>query len=46
MDASLHRDDEKGRRMWSKYLEREDSKVVGKCLGERERERENAPVIE
>lgn len=28
----IHRDDEKGRRMWNMYLEREDSKVVGKGL--------------
>lgn len=28
----IHRDDEKGRRMWNMYLEREDSKVVGKSL--------------
>lgn len=26
----MFRDEEKGKKMWSKYLEREDSKVVGK----------------
>lgn len=30
----LHSDNEKGKRMWNKYLEREDSKVVGKCLSD------------
>lgn len=28
--CSMFRDEEKGKKMWSKYLEREDSKIVGK----------------
>lgn len=27
----LFSDEEKGKKMWAKYLEREDSKIVGKC---------------
>ena len=27
--AVVFRDEEKGKKMWSKYLEREDSKIVG-----------------